>query len=264
VYELEIARSVAHVLIDEDYISAMAAAGIRQIEFQICNVTIDEDVKETEAIFREKIALLERYGIRVLSIHLPFGRVWELCVPDDGVRNRAMKRYLELIECCKFIEPKRFVLHPGYPRVPQEEREARIANFRKNVQILAEACAPARIAVENMPQDCLGNTSAEMMRLVDGLPQLDICCDMNHWEQEETTYDAIKVMGSRIRTVHINDYDGLKEKHWLPGTGILDWDRILGCLEEIGYNGPFLYECNPPHDVIAQNKQQLFSSYNGK
>ena len=261
-YQLELARSVPFGLLDEEYVKGLKEAGILNIEFGICAVKIDDDPAQTKAVFEEKVALLKRFGIGIPSVHLPFGPTWELCVPDDVIRERAMKRYLELIDLCKLIAPKRFILHPGYPRVPQEERQERIENFRRNVKVLAAAAAPAKIAVENMPQDCLGNTARELLSLVEGMDELCLCCDMNHYYQE-TTYDAIRLLGKRIETIHVNDFDGVKEKHWLPGDGILDWNRILGELEKLDYHGPFLYECIQDHNsfTVAENKKMLFENY---
>lgn len=262
-YELELARSVPFGLLDEEYVRKLKEAGVLSIEFQICAVKIDEDLACTKAVFEEKVALLKRYGIGILSVHLPFGRDWEICVPYDFVRERAVKRYLELIEICRFIQPRRFIIHPGYPGVPQGERQRRIENFRKNVALMAAAATPARIAVENMPQDCLGNTAKELLSLVEGIDGLCVCCDMNHWSQE-TTCEASPTLGKRIETVHISDYDGIQEKHWLPGDGILDWNRVIGELEKLDYRGPFLYECTHSLDIftVAENKKKLFESYN--
>ena len=262
-YELKLARSVPFVNLNPDSVKKLHDNGIHAIEFQICAVKIDDDPAVTKAAFEEKAALLARYGIEVLSVHLPFGPTWEMCVPDDFIRERAVRRYLELIEMCRFLNPRRFILHPGYPQVPKEERQQRIKNFRQNVKLMADAAAPAKIAVENMPQDCLGNTARELVSLIEGIDGLCICCDMNHWYQE-STYTAITILGHRIETVHISDYDGSIERHWLPGRGCLDWNRIINELEKLNYQGPFLYECSHslPLETVAENYNELFENYN--
>lgn len=133
-------------------------------------------------------------------------------------------------------------------------------NFQHSAGILAEAARPAKIAVENMAYDCLGNTSDELISLVDGLDNICVCCDMNHWLHEKN-YDAIRKLGSRIETIHVSDYDEIQEKHWLPGEGVSDWNEIIEALCSIGYNGPFLYECVGTGEVLAENKKMLFDAY---
>ena len=116
-----------------------------------------------------------------------------------------------------------------------------------------------------MPQDCLGNTSDELICLTDGIDNVCVCCDMNHWFHEKT-YDAIRNLGSRIETVHVSDYDEVVEKHWMPGEGTNDWSKIIESLQKVGYCGPFLYECGHGYtcEEVAQNKILLFDRFNSK
>ena len=264
-YLLETARSVNYEKTTEEMMEAMVAAGIRKIEISFCNPPVDFSEEEMKAQVKRWMNIRETYGVEILSLHLPFGPTWELCTCDEGIREHAMEQYLKLIAILKVIGPKRFVLHPGYPRVPVEEREQRIANFRKNVVILAETVKPARIAVENMPQDCLGNTAEELIRLVDGLDNIGICCDTNHWYQE-LTHEALAKLADRVETVHINDYDGKVETHWLAGQGVVDWMKVIGLLEQHHYAGPFLYECGPVYSSaeVAAATKRLFDEYNGQ
>ena len=37
-------------------------------------------------------------------------------------------------------------------------------------------------------------------------------------------------------------YDGVDERHWLPGEGIVPWKEVVTTLMESGYRGPFLFE----------------------
>jgi len=53
-----------------------------------------------------------------------------------------------------------------------------------------------------------------------------------------------EAVGDKIITVHISDYDFVDERHWLPGEGKLDWQRMLKCFEKVGYQGVWLYEIN--------------------
>jgi sugar phosphate isomerase/epimerase len=118
-----------------------------------------------------------------------------------------------------------------------------------------------RLAVECLPRTCLGNTSAEMLELVQADERLGVCCDVNHLLQEKSEA-FIRALGSRIISVHISDYDGLDEKHWMPGEGINDWSAILGALAEAGYEGPFLFEVrNPDHHKLAECWSSLLAGY---
>lgn len=43
-------------------------------------------------------------------------------------------------------------------------------------------------------------------------------------------------------SLHLNDNDGEKDFHLLPGEGTVDWAEFRQALKEVGYRGPFLFE----------------------
>lgn len=254
-YNLDVAKSIG--IYQPEQISECADAGITKIELSLARLPVTFDRDELGALLLQRSRECQNKGVEILSIHLPFGADWEIGCCDDVIREYAIQRYLELLSCCQSITPKRYILHPGYPNVPDNERKERIQNIRDSLVVLAHAAKPAKIAVENMPRDCLGNTSDELIEIVEGLENVCVCCDMNHWLQEKN-YEAIEKLGALIETLHVSDYDGVEEKHWLPGEGSTDWKRVLQALEKISYNGPFLYECSGSCKKIAENKQKLF------
>ena len=53
--------------------------------------------------------------------------------------------------------------------------------------------------------------------------------------------------------------DGLVES--LPGRGVVDWPAFMKALAEIGYTGPFNFECTPPGETPAQRLRALEQAY---
>ena len=49
-------------------------------------------------------------------------------------------------------------------------------------------------------------------------------------------------VGDKIITLHVSDYDFMNERHWLPGEGQNDWQKIIKSLKEVGYTGVWMYE----------------------
>lgn len=52
----------------------------------------------------------------------------------------------------------------------------------------------------------------------------------------------MKAAGNKITTVHIADFDGVEQKHWMPGRGVIDWAKVIDELLKAGYKGPCMYE----------------------
>ena len=103
------------------------------------------------------------------------------------------------------------------------------------------------IALEDLPRTCLGNTADELNALIEGTSpeRIVICLDTNHMLQEDLLEFTRKTV-SRIATVHIADFDGKDERHWLPGQGINPWHEWAKLMRENNYAGPMLYEITWP------------------
>ncbi|MEE0928071.1 MAG: TIM barrel protein, partial [Acutalibacteraceae bacterium] len=54
--------------------------------------------------------------------------------------------------------------------------------------------------------------------------------------------DAIRMMGSKIEVLHLNDNDTFTDQHKMPLSGTIDWKDVLDALEETGYSGVYNME----------------------
>ena len=50
------------------------------------------------------------------------------------------------------------------------------------------------------------------------------------------------MLGSNVKTLHLNDNNKLVDQHKIPLTGCIDWEDTLNALDEIGYDGVFNME----------------------
>ena len=58
-------------------------------------------------------------------------------------------------------------------------------------------------------------------------------------------------------------YDFKDEKHWLPGEGDIDWQKLYNDLLAVGYNGMWLYELGfKPEDTIDRRDLDYKDFYN--
>ena len=55
-----------------------------------------------------------------------------------------------------------------------------------------------------------------------GVIMLQVCVDVNHFLQEKAE-DGLKLLGNRVKTLHISDHDYEDEQHWMPEEGKIDW-----------------------------------------
>ncbi len=209
-------------------------------------------------------------GIELWSIHLPFSRVHDISNFDDEARNLIIKTNMRLIEAASLAGVRIAVLHPSSEPITDDTRQERLARSREAIIMLSEQCKKynMQLAVENLPRTCLCNRSEEMIKLLRGTGA-NIIFDTNHSLIEDNLdfLDSLISSGIKIVSLHISDYDGVDERHRLPGDGINKWQEILKRLENADYRGPLMYEVpkKPKErdeimlDVLALNMQRLAS-----
>lgn len=197
--------------------------------------------------YKELLKFSEKYGVELWSYHLPFASVdlIDLSSLNSELRKKNIAYHSELIKKASDIGIKRFVVHPSSEPVKDDSRAEQIKYSMDSLNELAEVAANngSIIAVENLPRTCLGNSSANMEKLLSANDKLRVCFDTNHLLNEELT-EFIKNVGDKIVTLHISDYDFVNERHWLPGEGKINWNDVLNGLINVGYDGVWMYEIN--------------------
>ena len=207
---------------------------------------------------------IEAEGLRVWSVHLPFGFGWDIAHYDEKERDAAVASLKKVIDLTKEWHPRIYVLHGCLEPVAPEQRPVRVARSIQSMRELDAYVQPfgARIALEDLPRSCLANSSIETraMMLAAGVP---ICFDVNHL-LGDTHAAFLEALATNVVTTHLSDYDGVDERHWLPGQGVVPWKEVFFGLLDAGYRGPFLFELrtgeNGPYqapEVLAAFKKAL-------
>lgn len=216
----------------------------------------------------EKIyEIAKNSGVEFWSFHVPFSGSLHVANIDDSQNENAMTIIEKSIRSALKIGIKTIVIHPSSEPNSDETRAFRLERSIKNLKYLAGICTEngAKLAVEDLPRTCLGNNSFEILTYLNEVPEMDLCFDTNHLTMQ-TNEDFLAdltehKMHGRIRTVHISDYDFIDERHRLPGDGCNDWKAIIAKLEELDYNGVFMYELSKPLEREAVSPKDVFENF---
>ncbi len=186
---------------------------------------------------------VKKAGLKLWSTHIPYGKNFDISETKPVKRKLIIAVVKEYIDLAEEMGVQQMVIHPSAEPITDEERPARILASRASLQELAVYCKSkkASLALECLPRTCLGNTSTEMLQILEGIDNVGICFDSNHMLKEKPE-EFVQAVGNRIRTVHIADYDAVNERHWMPGKGIINFNKVISALIESGYNGAFMYE----------------------
>ncbi len=204
----------------------------------------------------------KRHGIDIASIHLPIAPQHIYDVTHKYATVGAMPFQIELIKRgCEILGVKHIVIHSGGEPLKEEERAERVERAGEKLPLLADVAEKygADICIEVLPRTCLGRDSDEILAMLAYDDRLRVCLDTNHIFRESEV-DFIRKIGKKIATTHISDRDDINERHWLPGEGLLDWVAIIDALDEIGYEGDWIYESGlKPKPTIIRERDLTFA-----
>ena len=242
--------------LDDKIATEIADSGLEVLELDMSA----EDYPNAD--FYKTAEVAKRHGLEIASIHLPIAPQHIYDVTHKYATVGAMPYQIELIRRgCEILGTKHIVIHSGGEPLQEEERAERVARAGEKLPQLADVAAEygADICIEVLPRTCLGRDSDEILAMLAYDDRLRVCLDTNH-NFRESEVDFIRKIGKKIATTHISDRDEINERHWWPGEGILDWVAILDALDEIGYEGDWIYECSlSPKPTILRDRMLTFA-----
>ncbi|MNE48236.1 fructoselysine 3-epimerase [compost metagenome] len=192
-------------------------------------------------------------GVKIWSIHMPFSKDIDLSLTDESERRNVVALHTKILNYCKILKPEVILFHPSYFLGLNEREQRKKQLIKSAVELNKQVKAiKAIMVIENMlgyelnvgadRERPLCRTVEEVSEIMSRLPaNIYAAVDMNHIKYPER---LIRALGKRLKSVHIADGTGKKENHFFPcsGEGENNWVEILSALNEVGYDGPFMYE----------------------
>ncbi len=169
--------------------------------------------------------------------------------PDPRVCRQAMARLKSFVDFAAAHFGEGVLVNigrsrgPGFPGDP----EASLGRMAETFQELADYAHPAGIRLVLEPIN--GHQAATIHSSQDGIamvkrvdrPNFGLMLDVYHMNIEDIDiYDSFREAGELCWFVHLAD----NNRRW-PGSAHLDFERIIGVLDEIGYTGYVSLEILP-------------------
>lgn len=203
----------------------------------------------------------EALGLTFLA-HAP--DVYWLSNPDRGELEEAIAGVREVLAGAAAYGVTAMVIHccPGKPLVPGRETEQMEALVHA-MESLASTCERTGVCLgaETMVPGRLTSSVEALVEMVDRVdsPWVRICLDTNHANLSQDLNNAVRMAGSRIAELHLNDNHMVKEEHLLPYEGAIDWPAFAGALADIEYSGYMIMEPGATHnedpDLLAKARR---------
>ncbi len=163
--------------------------------------------------------------------HVPYGHANALWSDDRTTRGLAVDQHIGWIRQLSEYEIPIMVMHSA------RGKDITVPNSRglRSVETLVREAEKRNVVI------ALENTSAAyllkfLLGKIDS-SYLRFCYDTSHGQLSEGKgFELMRAFQDRISCFHISDNDGMEDKHWNIGEGIIDWDGFAEAFPR-GYNG---------------------------
>ena len=233
----------------EYFRDVLQAAGVKLSNFAII---LPEVVSEDPAVAEPALAAFTE-GVRTAA-YLGSPNVWvDSYFPPVEVISGTL-----MTEQIVFGQQPRIRIPAGFNWPSYWEHFVRV--MKRCTQIAREH--GVQLLVEPRVGEMTSNSEA-LLRLLDAVhdDNLGVILDTAHQHaQKEMLPLSVEKLGQHIRYVHVADNDGLVNRHFVPGTGNIDWEEVFRALKRHGFDGYYAVDLEQLPDLeqcFIQGKQFL-------
>lgn len=195
--------------------------------------------------------LVRDMGLILENIHVPFTQSGWLWSELESERSRIIHSHLEWLNACADHQIPIMVMHlteEGNHPVPNTYGLDSMLKLVKAAEELG-----VTIAIENTLRS--DNVPYILERIQS--TYLGLCYDSSHYNlSDKQDYHLLDNYGGRLAATHLSDNDGIKDRHWLPGQGVINWNRVAEHFPT-GYRGCLTLEVYPTKEE-SKNSPQSF------
>lgn len=175
-------------------------------------------------------------GLALESIHVPYSHCNDFWSENADVRAGVLKQHCEWVEDCARHETAILVMHVTLGRTPPPMSNAGLDAYGK---LVAHAQRHGvTVAIENT------RSNEYLDALFAHIPDaaLGFCYDISHDVlHSDEPGKLLRDHGNRLVSTHFADTDGILDRHWLPGAGVIDYSTIMKDFPE-DYAGAWVLE----------------------
>jgi sugar phosphate isomerase/epimerase len=244
-----------------DEISQFAGMGFDYLE-----LTMDPPMAHHSMIRRDKDTItgaLKDNGMGLVC-HMPtFVSTADL---TESLRKASQQEMLLSLELAAELGAEKVVLHPSTvggmaALVPETAREYGF-DFLSNM-VCAAGELEVRLCLENMfPRNILGVDPDYFEVVFRAFPTLELTLDTGHANIDapggDRLWKLVERFGKRIGHLHFSDNKGKRDDHLGIGRGSIDFARLIGQLQLLGYDDTLTLEVfDKDRRVLAESRERI-------
>jgi protein FrlC len=224
-------------------ISRIAAAGYKGIDIWGGRPhAYRQDLTEKDIINLRSI--LRDVDLRVSSfIPAQFRYPSSLCSPADVIRNDSVRYIQDSIETASALGAPIVSVCPGHTLYGQSKEDG-LQRLSESLWEISEFASRHQIEIAIEPADRyetdLLNNCAEALAFTDKLnfQNLGVLLDTGHeYIAGATLSESVRNLGEKLFHVHVDDNNGQRDQHLVPGEGSIHFQDFFAALLEANYDG---------------------------
>lgn len=183
--------------------------------------------------------LIRSRGLFLEYVHAPDIGCNDMWSESAAKQEEWTRTYRSYIDLCKRHAIPIVVMHVSQSKgeQPMNPGGAGLIAMKELVKIAEDS--GVKIAVENTMQPALLDLIFTRIQS----EHLGFCYDTSHdFLYSKEPGELLAQWGQRLIVTHLGDNDGVLDRHWLPGLGVLNWREIVGSLPMKTYEGSFMLE----------------------
>ncbi len=211
------------------------------------------------------VSRLGSWGIRVHSVHSPFGPSCDFSSLDDRVHERGVDGVIDAMEFARVVDAGVVIVHASDARPSDYNRRLdRARGVLRELSTVAQESG-AVLAIENLPPQYLGHTPEEIFGLMNGgSSSMGVCFDSGHANLSGRFMDFAEALLPHAVTTHLHDNDGVDDQHRFPGDGSVPWRKFAAAYHRAGCEAAIMLECIPPEQMAWSQAFQRFRATLGE
>jgi protein FrlC len=186
-----------------------------------------------------------------------------LCSPNGTIRQDSVSYIRDSIEMAAALGAPVVSVCPGHTLYGQSIEDG-VERLSESLCAIAEFAAKydMRVAVEpaDKYETDLLPTCAATLELVNKLEyaNLGVLLDNGHAHVVgESAEEAVRLLGGKLFHVHIDDNNGLRDQHLVPGEGNFEFPSFMMALREVEYEGFLAVELSWDYTIDPDSAARL-------
>lgn len=195
---------------------------------------------------------LDKHQIKVHQMHSLFGTPDLFLDQMPQVVSTTIDYYVKDIIAASILDCPYVIIHHRIPFPVSDKKSLEKFGPDINIQFIKTLLPYAHkyhvtLCLENLPFDIKYTQFKGTLDIINKIndSNLGMCLDVGHFNcfnNGYTIYEAVKLMGEKLKALHVHDNDGKSDTHLFPGHGTFDFVGLIKGLKDINFRGVFSLE----------------------